>query len=186
MKTYADNRRHAITSNFRVRDQVIYHQLNSKINNKYKNQFSNIPYIIKAVKGSMITVIDSNNNELTRNSSCFKHVSSNLKLNYNNDEIDEIPTSVITSNNFISQNPQLQNIETILQNNNIINNNPQQQQPTVMTTTGNNNKTNDNQQPTITINNNNKNSNIQTITRPVRESRNKFPQRFNDYIITRK
>jgi hypothetical protein len=65
MKTYADKRRHAITSNFRVGDRVIYHQLNSKINNKYKNQFSNISYIIKVVKGSMITVIDSNNNELT-------------------------------------------------------------------------------------------------------------------------
>ena len=83
MKTYADNRRHAITSNFRVRDQVIYHQLNSKINNKYKNQFSNIPYIIKAVKGSMITVIYTNNNELTRRSSFFKQVSPTIIHNNN-------------------------------------------------------------------------------------------------------
>jgi hypothetical protein len=37
MKTYADKRRNAITSNFRVGDRDIYHQLNSKINNKNKN-----------------------------------------------------------------------------------------------------------------------------------------------------
>jgi hypothetical protein len=129
MKTYADKRRHAITSNFRVGDRVIYHQLNKKINNKYKNQFSNIPYIIKAVKGSMITVIDSNNNELTRNSSFFKQISSNLKFNHNNDEIDDIPTRVTNNNNNINQNLQQHNIETIIQNDNNINNHPQQQQP---------------------------------------------------------
>ncbi len=145
---------------------MIYHQLNNKINNKYKNQFSNIPYIIKAVKGSMITVTDSNNNELTRNSSFFKQVSSNLKLNHNHEEIDEIPTRVITNNNIINQNTKHQNIETILQNNN--------------------NNTNINQKPNIAIINNNDNSSIQTTTRPVRESRNKLPQRFNDFIVMRK
>jgi hypothetical protein len=113
MKTYADKRRHATKSNFRVGDRVFYHQLNSKINNKYKNQFSNSQYIIKAVKGSMITVVDSNNNELTRNSSFFKQISSNLKLDDKINEIDEIPTKSKTS--II---PQLNNNETIIQTNN--------------------------------------------------------------------
>jgi hypothetical protein len=145
MKTYADKRRHAITSNFRVGDRVIYHQFNSKKKNKYKNQFSNISYIIKAVKGSMITVIDSNNNELTLNSSFYS-------FNQTNDEKDDIPTRVTNNNNTINQNVQQHNIETIIQNDKKINNHPQQQQqPNKITTIDDINNTNNNQQHTITI-----------------------------------
>ncbi len=180
MKIYADKRRHATNSNFRVGDRVIYHQLNSKINNKYKNQFSNTPYIIKAVKGSMITVVDSNNNELTRNSSFFKQISSNLKLNDKINEIDEIPTKSKTSIINESSIPQLNNNETVIQTNNYINNHHQQITETTAIENNNNNTTTNQQ---IITTSNNPISHINT--RPVRANRNKLPKYLSEFIVRR-
>ena len=159
MKTYADKRRKAVKSNFKIGDRVIYHQLNNKIHNKYKNQFSNTPYTIKNIKGSMITVTNSNNSQLTRNSSFFKKVSSNLKLDDNISDFDEITTNN-RNNNFTPQHQANNNDQSsITQNDN--NFNDQYLQPAT-----------------------NNNSSIIYNTRPKRTT--KLPKHLNDFIVTMK
>ncbi len=172
MKSYADKRRKATHHNFRVGDKVIYHQLNKKIQNKYLNKFSSIEYKIRNIKGSMITVVDSNGREFTRNSSFFKTISSNLNFNHDSDDIQ------------ITENLNNNNIENLITNTNtIIASSPSRDSDTtssVITTTPE------------TINNINNNTASQPVIqqainlRPIRTNRNTLPARYKDFEINRK
>ena len=111
-KIYADKRRRATTNKFKIGDHVMFHQLNSKIHHKYKNQFSNTSCVIKDIKGSKITVVNSSNKELTRNSSFFKRAPSNIKINENYSDIEELTKKsaqqIASINNQVTQSQQQQ------------------------------------------------------------------------------
>ena len=154
MKAYADKHRRATINNFKVGDHVLYYQLNNKIHNKYTNQFSSTPYVIKSIKGSMITVTDSNNNEFTRNSSLFKPILSNISME--NFEIYE-PQINTNSSSLVVENENL--------NTNVI----EEEQASA---------------PVDHFNSSPHPIQQQTnFNRPIRSNRNRLPARFNDFIV---
>ena len=55
-----------------VEDEVLFDQVKGKkIHNKYLNRFESTIYKVKHVNGSMVTVVDKNGRELTRDKSFF-------------------------------------------------------------------------------------------------------------------
>ena len=55
-----------------VEDEVLLDQVKGKkINNKYLNRLESTIYKVKHVNGSMVTVVDKNRRELTRDKSFF-------------------------------------------------------------------------------------------------------------------
>ena len=169
MKIYADKRRRATQHQFKVGDKVLHHQLNGKIHNKYSNKFSEIEYKIKDIKGSMITVVDSNGREFTRNSSFFKIISPNLNFNHDSDDI-----LIENLNNNNSKNLVLETNTTIT---------------TPPSPIMNNNTTSTSTTTTAQINNNTR---VQPViqqpvnTRPIRSNRNQLPTRYKDFETTRR
>ena len=72
MKRYADERRRAKQHSFDVGDEVLLDESKSKtMRNKKKHRFSRQPFVVRAVKGSMVTA-ERNGSELVRDASFFK------------------------------------------------------------------------------------------------------------------
>ena len=73
MKQYSDKRKGAAERDLVVGDEVLYDQLKGKrVHNKFLNQYESTQYRVQEVKGSMITVSDSNGRNIVRDISFFK------------------------------------------------------------------------------------------------------------------
>ena len=86
MKTYADTRRHARPSTFKVGDSVLAKQTRA---NKLTTRFDIRPRQVTEVKGSMITA-NRDSHSITRNSSFFKKVRNNAESD-EDDSDDNMP-----------------------------------------------------------------------------------------------
>ena len=81
MVTYADKRRRAAKHEFAIGDKVLVNQLhNKKVFNKIKSKAANEVFVIKAIKGSIITVF-SGDREFTRNVYLFKKAPDGMENN---------------------------------------------------------------------------------------------------------
>ena len=108
MKTYADKQRNVKPHGFHIGDTVLVKQ---QKNNKLTTPYSDKPYIIIKIKGSMITAKRIEDDKtITRNSSHFKTIKMTVRRS-NDTVVEEFPDIFTTVNNQPQRNNEDHGVE---------------------------------------------------------------------------